>query len=49
MTFTALVKKFFCNTKVAGLGEIFMQRKISCIRYITVHVLMHDLSGSHIE
>ena len=35
-TFTALVKiystKYFCNTKVAGLGEIFVKRKFSCIR-----------------
>ena len=35
-TFTALAKiyssKFFCNTKVAGLGEIFVQRKFPHIR-----------------
>ena len=32
-TFTALVKiystKYFCNTKVAGLGEIFVKRNFS--------------------
>ena len=28
-TFTALVNtNFFCNTKVAGLGEIFIQRNV---------------------
>ena len=36
MTFTALVKKFsmnfFCNTKVAGLGKIFIQCKFPCIQ-----------------
>ena len=39
-TFTALAKNLFhCNTKVAGLGEIFVQRKFCCIRYM--HVLIH--------
>ena len=37
-TFTTLVKlystKFFCKTKVDGLGEIFVQRKFSTIRYV---------------
>ena len=37
VTFTTLVKiystKYFCNTKVAGLGEIFVKRKFSRIRY----------------
>ena len=36
-TFTALVKiystKYFCSTKVAGLGEIFVKRKFSRIWY----------------
>ena len=40
VTFTALVRifsmNFSCNTKVAGLGEIFIQRKFSCILYINV-------------
>ena len=35
--FTVLVKsystKYFCNTKVAGLGEISVQRKFCHIRY----------------
>ena len=38
-TFTALVKiystEYYCNTKVAGLGEIFVKRKFSCILYST--------------
>ncbi len=38
VTFTALAKvystEYFCNTKVAGLGEIFVQRKISAIQYL---------------
>ena len=52
MVFTALMKIFpqtFSATQVAGLGEIFVQQKISHIKYTTVHVLVHDLSGSHIE
>ena len=36
VTFTALVKiyspEYFCNTKVAGLGEIFVEQKFSHIR-----------------
>ena len=36
-TFTVLAKiysiKYFCNTKAAGLGKIFIQQKISAIRY----------------
>ena len=36
-TFTALAKiystEYFYNTKVAGLGEIFVQRKFCHIRY----------------
>ena len=35
-TFTALAKiysgKYFCNTRVAGIGKIFVQRKFSAIR-----------------
>ena len=33
VTFTALAKiiQYFCNTKVVGLGEIFVQRKTSAI------------------
>ena len=35
MIFTALAKiystEYFCNTKVAGLGEIFAQEKFSAI------------------
>ena len=38
VTFTALVKiysiEYFCNTKVAGVGEIFVQWKFCRIRYI---------------
>ena len=38
MTFTALAKiystKYFCSTKISGLGEIFVKRKFSRIRYI---------------
>ena len=34
-TFTALVKiysgKYFCNARVAGIGEIFVQRKVLAI------------------
>ena len=37
-TFTASAKiystEYFCNAKVAGIGEIFVQRKVSAIRYI---------------
>ena len=37
-TFTALVKfystEYFCNTKVARLGEIFVQRKFCRIQYL---------------
>ena len=37
-TFTALAKmystEYFCNTKVAGLGEIFVKWKFSLIRYL---------------
>ena len=44
MTFNALVKiystKYFCNTKVAGLGEIFVQQKFLVIQYIMVLDLM---------
>ena len=33
MTFTALVKiyftEYFCNTKIAGFGNMFVQRKSS--------------------
>jgi sugar/nucleoside kinase (ribokinase family) len=37
--------KFFCNTKTAGLGEIFIQQKISCIRYYDVSILIwNDLN-----
>ena len=36
-TFTALAKiyssEYFCNARVAGIGEIFVQRKFSAIRY----------------
>ena len=39
-TFTILAKiysiKYFCNTKISGLGEIFVKRKFSCIRYLPV-------------
>ena len=35
-TFTALMKiystEYFCNVKAAGLGEIFVQKKLSAIR-----------------
>ena len=35
-TFTTLAKiystEYFCNTKVAGLGKIFIKRKFSAIR-----------------
>ena len=37
-TFSTLVKiystKYFCNIKVAELGEIFVQRKVLVIRYV---------------
>ena len=37
-TFTTLAKiystKYFCNTKVSELGEIFIKRKLSHIRYL---------------
>ena len=37
-TFTALAKiystKYFCNTKVGGLGKIFVQRNFCRIRYL---------------
>ena len=37
VSFTALAKicstEYFCNTKVAGIGKIFVQRKICCIQY----------------
>jgi C-terminal processing protease CtpA/Prc len=29
-------QKNFCNTKVAGLDEIFIQRKFPCVRYVYV-------------
>ena len=36
-TFTAMAKiystEYICNTKVAGLGEIFVQRKLSHMVY----------------
>ena len=39
-TITALAKiystKYFCNTKVSGVGEIFVKRKFSHIRYYEV-------------
>ena len=38
VTFTALAKiyssEYFCNARVAGIGEIFVQRKFSAIRYM---------------
>ena len=37
-TFTALAKiystEYFCNVEVAGLGEIFIQRKFLAVWYI---------------
>ena len=57
MTFTALAKiKYFCNTKVAELGEIFIKRKFSRILYILARrcfsvffvpmvMTMHEFSG----
>ena len=37
-TFTALAKiyssEYFCNARVAGIDEIFVQRKFSAIQYI---------------
>ena len=50
-TFTILVKiyssEYFCSARVAGIGEIFVQRKFSAIRYCTctcigTHLLMCD-------
>ena len=42
-TFTALANiyftEYFCNTKVAGLGEIFVQRKFCRIRYIYISLI----------
>ena len=39
-TFTALAKiyftKYFCNTKVSGVGEIFVKRKFSHIQYYNI-------------
>ena len=41
VTFTALAKiyssEYFCNARVAGIGEIFVQRNFSAIRYHTYH------------
>jgi hypothetical protein len=38
--------KFFCNTKVAGLGGIFMQPKLLCIWYVYLQQLTEDYSES---
>ena len=48
MTFTALVKLYstvniFCNTTVAGLGEIFIQWKFSVIQYSIYSSCKHSL------
>ena len=49
MTFNALVKiystKYFCNTKVAGLGESFVQQKFLVILYIMVLDLYASFSA----
>ena len=46
-TFTTLAKiysiKYFCNTKVSGLGEIFVKRKFSCILYNKTHYTVAKL------
>ena len=46
-TFTALAKiystEYFCNTKVAGLGETFVQQKF--FGYTVVFVLYEDIHG----
>ena len=47
-TFTALVKiEYFCNTKVAGLGEIFVQRKFSAIQYMCSPVKRVSIVGDY--
>ena len=55
MTFSALLKisstKYFCNTKVAGLGKIFVQRKLlpiysSTVESLNIHI--HVLLASHV-
>ena len=33
-TFTTLAKKFFYNVMAAGLGEIFIKQKFSCIQHV---------------
>ena len=37
VTFTAMAKfyscEYFCNARVAGIGEIFFQRKVSAIQW----------------
>ena len=32
--------KYFCNTKIAGLGKILVQRKFSALQYYNLEVLM---------
>ena len=50
-TFTALVKiysiEYFCNTKVPGLDEIFVQQKFPAIRYLIL--LSLSLSSLHVH
>ena len=49
-TFTALAKiystKYFCNTKISVLGEIFVKLKFSCIRYIYNYIYIYMALGN---
>ena len=44
VTSTAWVKicsaKYFCNVRVAGLGEIFVQQKFSAILYMYMYIVV---------
>ena len=48
-TFTTLAKiyssEYFCNARVAGIGEIFVQRKFSAIRYLILALQLDSPAG----
>ncbi len=50
-TFTSLAKicstEYFCNTKVAGLGKIFVQQKFSAIQYSQLTCMIISLHYNH--
>ena len=50
VTFTALAKtyssEYFCNARIAGIGEIFVQRKFLAIWYMHITPVPSNVGGA---